>query len=362
MRIGPRLSIAVAFSLLLRSEALIHSPLVGVRRLSLRPLLRLPHRIALRPAIMATKRELSECSPDDGDAAADAAMANSKGAGSSNNNNSNNNNKNSKKAKVQMGLDAFVIRKERPKKDGGEGASSSSGAATAAAAAPVDPAFEAKWETQLGPAWYGALKSELCQSYFTTCIDKVDKERRNKKVYPPEELVFNAFRSTPLDKVKVVIVGQDPYHQPKQAMGLCFSVPRGVQPPPSLKNMFEEIGCSSSHGDLTSWTEQGVFLLNALLTVAEGSPMSHKDMGWARFTDRVIDVINRETKGTIFLLWGKAAQKKGEKINRSRHHVLEAGHPSPLSIKHFEGCQHFQRANAILEKRGEAPIQWELPQ
>ncbi|KAF8817928.1 uracil-Dna glycosylase [Cardiosporidium cionae] len=147
----------------------------------------------------------------------------------------------------------------------------------------------------------------------------------------------------------------------REVHGLCFSVPRGKPCPPSLKNILKEIGCVSSHGDLTSWSEQGVFLLNSLLTVVDSHPMAHKDSGWERFTDGVIDIINSRCENVIFLLWGKPAQKKAARVNRKKHHVLEAGHPSPLSVRFFQGCQHFKKCNEILRANGRDEIQWILP-
>ncbi|KAF8819007.1 hypothetical protein IE077_001935 [Cardiosporidium cionae] len=203
-----------------------------------------------------------------------------------------------------------------------------------------------KWSYFLGDE-FEALRNELKKHYIQHCLSIVKRDRQTKKVYPPEHLVFNAFKLTPLGKVKVVIVGQDPYHQPGQAMGLCFSVPRGISCPPSLKNILKEIGCTSNHGDLTSWGEQGVFLLNSLLTVVDSRPMSHKDLGWERFTDGVIDIINSRCENTrlsqVFKTdhhpidqHSKPAQKKAARVNRKKHHVLEAGHPSPLSVRFFQ--------------------------
>lgn len=250
--------------------------------------------------------------------------------------------------------------------------------AVPSAAAAVSPrgelvppeAAEKMWRDTLGDGWYNALHAELQQPYFRQCLSFVAKERikQPNAIYPPEELVFNAFKATPLDKVRVVIVGQDPYHQPGQAMGLCFSVPRGVRPPPSLINIFKEIDSSipgpSSlplpHGDISNWASQGVLLLNAILTVRRDSPMAHKDAGWERFTDEVLSVINKTLTGVIFLLWGKAAQKKSSGVSPLRHKLLKAGHPSPLAVRFFLGCGHFAKCNELLQQMGKQPIDFRL--
>ncbi|PFH31569.1 uracil-DNA glycosylase [Besnoitia besnoiti] len=231
---------------------------------------------------------------------------------------------------------------------------------------------EAVWRQTLGDSWFEALKDELRLPYFRNCMQFVRRERQKYRVYPPHHLVFNAFKTTPLDTVKVVVVGQDPYHQPRQAMGLSFSVPRGVPLPPSLKNIFKEIArnypelkvvdpltnkiSGAVQGDLTVWASQGVFLLNSLLTVRESTPMSHRDAGWDRFTTKVIDVINTRRQGIVFLLWGKPAQKKSAGVSRVRHRILEAGHPSPLSVRFFQGCQHFSKCNELLRGMGKEEI------
>lgn len=210
--------------------------------------------------------------------------------------------------------------------------------------------------------WYEHLKDELRKSYFQKMYLKIKEERKTKVIYPPARLVFNAFLKTPLSNIKVVIVGQDPYHQKGQAMGLCFSVPIGVKIPPSLKNILKEIKQTSNHGDLISWAEQGVFLLNTSLTVEENKPASHKNYGWETFTDRVINIINEKKEKIIFMLWGNFAIKKCSKIDTKKHFILKAGHPSPLSVRHFVNCDHFNKCNEILTRNGMAPIKWELPQ
>ncbi len=187
-------------------------------------------------------------------------------------------------------------------------------------------------------------------------------------VFPPENLVFNAFRLTPFDKLKVVIVGQDPYHEPRQAMGLSFSVPPGIRVPPSLENIYKELSTDirdfviPSHGCLTSWALQGVLLLNAVLTVQAGAAFSHRNQGWEEFTDQVIAAIDAQAFGIVFMLWGSAARNKGRAVDRSRHLVLEAPHPSPLSAyRGFFGCRHFSKANAYLQSVGKEPVNWQLP-
>lgn len=222
---------------------------------------------------------------------------------------------------------------------------------------------EAWWRSELGDEWYEALKLECKEAYVRECLAKVDADRQNqKKVYPPEALVFNAFRLTPLSSIKVVIVGQDPYHSPGQAMGLCFSVPEVVKVPPSLINMYKEIKPESRppHGNLICWAQQGVFLLNTILTVVDGRPLSHSKYGWEKLTEKVVQIIDEQCANVVFLLWGLPAKKKGKSINRERHFVLEAGHPSPLSVSHFRGCNHFHMANQYLIEHDKKPINWEL--
>ncbi|SBS89722.1 uracil-DNA glycosylase, putative (UDG) [Plasmodium malariae] len=210
--------------------------------------------------------------------------------------------------------------------------------------------------------WYEQLKNEFKKNYFKNMYLKIKEERKTKVIYPPEHLVFSAFLKTPLSNIKVVIVGQDPYHQKGQAMGLCFSVPSGIKIPPSLKNILKEIKQKSNHGNLISWSEQGVFLLNTSLTVEENKPASHKNYGWETFTDQVINIINQKKQKIIFMLWGNFAIKKCSKIDTKKHFILKAGHPSPLSIKHFENCDHFNKCNNILIQNNLDPIKWELPQ
>lgn len=208
------------------------------------------------------------------------------------------------------------------------------------------------------------LADEFQQPYFQAIkIFLVKEKNEGKVIYPPGPLIFNAFNKTPFDKVKVVILGQDPYINPGEAMGLCFSVPKGVRTPPSLVNIYKEINRDlglpiPAHGDLTHWTEQGVLLLNATLTVQAGASNSHKDIGWQKFTDAVIRRISEGKDGVVFLLWGTFARGKKALIDEMKHHVLEAAHPSPLAGNAFQGCGHFSRTNEILTRQGQTPIDW----
>jgi len=221
---------------------------------------------------------------------------------------------------------------------------------------------------QLDASWLQFLESEFSQDYMLSLKSFLQQQKKQRKqIYPPGEFIFNALNSTPLDKVKVVILGQDPYHGPGQAHGLCFSVLPGVQIPPSLKNIYKELKADlgiepASHGYLQSWAEQGVLLLNAVLTVERFKAASHQGKGWESFTDRVVEVLNEQRQDLVFLLWGSYAQKKGKIIDRNRHHVLESTHPSPLSAhRGFLGCRHFSQANAYLEMKGAGVINWALP-
>ena len=218
---------------------------------------------------------------------------------------------------------------------------------------------------RLEPGWKQALASEFSSDYMTQLrAFLLAEKQQGKVVYPPGAQIFNAFEHTPFDQVKVVILGQDPYHGPGQAHGLCFSVPEGVPPPPSLINIFKEISRDfgtpmSRNGNLEHWADQGVLLLNATLTVVQGQAGAHQGKGWERFTDAVIDRLNRERDGLVFMLWGSYAQKKGVLIDRQRHLVLTAPHPSPLSAhRGFIGCGHFSRANSWLQEKGQTPIDW----
>jgi uracil-DNA glycosylase len=192
------------------------------------------------------------------------------------------------------------------------------------------------------------------------------EKQSGKIIYPPGELWFNALNTTPFDQVKVVMLGQDPYHGPQQAHGLCFSVLSGIQKPPSLQNIFKELQADlgvpiADHGCLTHWAEQGVLLLNSVLTVEQGNAGAHQGRGWEIFTDKVIDALNRDGDGIVFMLWGSYAQKKGALIDRRKHLVLQAPHPSPLSAhRGFLGCKHFSQANNYLREKGKTEIDWRL--
>ncbi|WP_054955065.1 uracil-DNA glycosylase [Paenibacillus dakarensis] len=215
--------------------------------------------------------------------------------------------------------------------------------------------------------WDMLLKEEIEKPYFEQLRLKVAEEYTNYTVYPPQEDIFRALKQTPFKETKVVILGQDPYHGPGQAEGLSFSVKPGVRIPPSLHNIYKEmasdLGVSAPrHGSLMHWANQGVLLLNAVLTVRDGKPNSHKGIGWERFTDAVIAKLNERTTPMVFILWGSYAQKKGSFINRGRHMVLESSHPSPLSARRgFLGSRPFSAANAFLEEKGIEPISWEIP-
>ena len=215
--------------------------------------------------------------------------------------------------------------------------------------------------------WDGLLADELQKPYFQNILAFLNKEYRRTQCYPPPQQVFRALRATPYGKVRAVILGQDPYHGPGQAHGLCFSVNAGVPLPPSLENIFAELhadlGCPAPQsGDLRGWAEQGVLLLNTILTVQRGRPMSHAGIGWQTFTDRVIELLNAREKPIVFLLWGSPARAKKTLLTNPAHLILEAPHPSPLSAgRGFFGCRHFSKANAFLQAHGETPIDWRLP-
>ncbi len=217
--------------------------------------------------------------------------------------------------------------------------------------------------------WSDVLGQEKQQPYFQETLNFVRQEREaGKVIYPPATDVFNAFKYTEFADVKVVILGQDPYHGPNQAHGLCFSVLPGVAVPPSLVNIYKELQKDipgfeiPPHGYLLSWAQQGVLLLNTVLTVEAGKAHSHASLGWEKFTDRVIAALNDHRDGLVFLLWGNHAQKKGQYIDRQRHHVLMAPHPSPLSAhRGFLGCGHFSKTNQFLTEDGQQPITWQIP-
>ena len=214
--------------------------------------------------------------------------------------------------------------------------------------------------------WRKALQSEFDEPYFAELVSFLHSEKsRGAKIYPPGSQIFRAFDLCPLPDVKVVILGQDPYHGYGQAMGLSFSVPDGVPAPPSLKNIFKEIESDlgirmSGRPNLEHWAEQGVLLLNAVLTVRAGEPTSHSSIGWQRFTDAVINTISERCNGVVFLLWGNYARSKAPLIDVSRHTVLQAAHPSPLARGAFFGCRHFSKANEALAAYGREPIDWQI--
>lgn len=222
----------------------------------------------------------------------------------------------------------------------------------------VDPTIEESWKA--------VLREEFDSEYFRRLKSFLVEEKRQHKVYPPGAQIFAAFNFTPFHDVKVVIIGQDPYHGAGQAHGLCFSVPEGVTPPPSLKNIFKEIrndlGIEPSYsGNLEKWAAQGVLLLNATLTVRAHQAGSHQNRGWERFTDTVIRKLSEERVGIVFLLWGAYAARKAELIDATRHHILKAPHPSPFSAdRGFFGCRHFSQANALLRAQGMEEIDWSV--
>jgi uracil-DNA glycosylase len=224
-----------------------------------------------------------------------------------------------------------------------------------------------KLKISIEETWKLALKEEFNKAYFEQLVNHVKTEKElGKTIYPKGNQIFNAFNTTPLPQVKVVILGQDPYHDSGQAHGLSFSIQKGVLFPPSLQNIFKELQQDTGnpypkHGDLTQWAKQGVFLLNASLTVRAGEPMSHAQIGWAIFTDAVIKVISVQCPKVIFMLWGKFAQEKEKLIDTTKHLILKAPHPSPLSAHQgFFGCGHFSTCNQFLVKNGLDPIDWHI--
>ena len=219
---------------------------------------------------------------------------------------------------------------------------------------------------KIEPSWRDALQSEFEQPYFAALVQQLHAEKAaGRTIFPPGGQIFRAFDLCPLERTKVVILGQDPYHGYGQAMGLSFSVPPGVPAPPSLKNIFKEIETDlgvqmSGSPDLTPWARQGVLLLNAVLTVRAGEPTSHSGLGWQTFTDAVIRTVSERREGVVFLLWGSYARSKAPLIDGARHLVLEAAHPSPLARGAFFGCRHFSRCNDYLAAHGQTPIDWKL--
>ena len=222
----------------------------------------------------------------------------------------------------------------------------------------IDPVIEEGWKS--------VLMDQFQSPYFSSLKEFLLEEKQKYTLYPPGRLIFNAFQRTPYEKVKVVILGQDPYHGKGQAHGLCFSVPQGIPQPPSLVNIFKELHSDleipvPQHGNLEKWADQGVLLINATLTVRDGQAGSHQNRGWETFTNRVIELVSQEKNGVVFLLWGRFAQAKESLIDGNRHLVLKAAHPSPLSAYNgFFGCRHFSRTNEYLAQHGKSGIDWTL--
>lgn len=215
----------------------------------------------------------------------------------------------------------------------------------------------------LPPSWHTRLATELAQPYFQQLAHFIESEYQQYTVYPPRELIFNAFHHCHFDQLKVVILGQDPYHGAGQANGLCFSVNDGIKQPPSLKNIFKEVLADigtdmPQSGNLERWAQQGVLLLNSILTVRAAEPASHKNKGWEQFTDAVIKIISEQKQQVVFILWGNYAQQKGKMINENQHLVLKAAHPSPFSVKKFMNNHHFSQTNQYLQQVGKKTILW----
>lgn len=219
-------------------------------------------------------------------------------------------------------------------------------------------------DVKIEPQWKEKLQEEFDKEYFCNLVKFLHAEKNaGKTIYPPGSQIFNAFSLTPFNDVKVVILGQDPYHGPNQAHGLSFSVPDGIPAPPSLKNIYKEIEDDlqvtlHKNGNLENWARQGVFLLNAVLTVEAAKPASHSKIGWTEFTDAVIKAISDNTQGVVFMLWGNFARSKKDLIDSNKHYILEAAHPSPLARGAFFGCKHFSKCNSILESIGKKPVDW----
>lgn len=215
-------------------------------------------------------------------------------------------------------------------------------------------------------SWSQLLSKEFEESYFQDLTQNIKRLKSDGiPIFPQGSLIFNAFNLTPVNQVKVVILGQDPYHNPGEAMGLCFSVPRGIKIPPSLRNIYKELKEDirfkiPSHGDLTEWSQRGVFLLNAILTVEKNQPGSHRALGWQKFTDSVISRLSEYRDGLVFMLWGNFARQKKGLIDGDRHLILEAAHPSPLAGGAFGGCRHFSKANEYLISRGKIALDWQI--
>ncbi len=223
----------------------------------------------------------------------------------------------------------------------------------------------AKTEVEIEDGWKNVLKEQFTAPYFVNLKAFLEDEKKKHVVFPPGNQIFSAFNRTPFKKIKVVIIGQDPYHGPGQANGLCFSVNSGLRKPPSLVNVFKELQSDLNipipqDGNLEAWADQGILLLNATLTVRASTPGSHQKKGWETFTDAVIKAVSDNKKGIIFLLWGNFAQTKAELIDKEKHFILTAAHPSPLARGAFFGCRHFSKTNKLLEHQGNLPIDWRL--
>ena len=222
------------------------------------------------------------------------------------------------------------------------------------------------FRNKLEKSWENKMKKEFEKDYFSILNQFLKQEYKEQTIFPEKKLIFNALNSTPFNKVKVVIIGQDPYHGKGQAHGLSFSVTQGIKTPPSLVNIFKEIESdlkinNDGKRDLTKWAKQGVLLLNATLTVRENTPGSHQNKGWEQFTDQIISTISEERKDLVFLLWGKFAQNKTKLIDKNKHHILMSSHPSPLSsYRGFLGCKHFSECNNILKRDNKTEINWQL--
>ena len=224
-------------------------------------------------------------------------------------------------------------------------------------------------EIQIEATWKLQLADEFQKPYFKNLIDFLAQEKAENRIFFPKIVqIFNAYNFTPFDDVKVVIIGQDPYHGIGQAHGLCFSVQYGIKPPPSLVNIYKEIKNNypnfkiPNHGNLETWAKQGVLLLNSILTVEKNKPASHQKKGWEHFTDASISKLSQNREGIIFILWGNFAQQKASLIDENRHHILKAAHPSPFSAHNgFFGCNHFEKVNQILRQQGKSEINWQLP-
>lgn len=217
-------------------------------------------------------------------------------------------------------------------------------------------------------SWNEVIREEFSKAYFQSLCEQISEEKKaGITIYPSEELIFEAFNRTPFSKLKAVIIGQDPYHNPNQAMGLCFSVPKSMKRPPSLLNIYKELHRDfgyeiPSHGDISYWADQGVLLLNAMLTVKENKPRSHRKIGWQQFTDTVIQTISNQKQNIVFLLWGNFAKGKKDLIDDQKHLILESAHPSPLAGKAFQGNGHFSKTNAYLEEHNKGLINWDVSQ